>query len=57
MVASLFADGTFACWLASTLCARPLVGAFGRPRSEAARRVNFLKALEALRAQPAMSRR
>lgn len=54
---SMFEDGTFVCWLVSNLGGSPIRGAHRRPLTEAARRTNWLRALEALRAMPRMSRR
>ncbi|EFJ46337.1 hypothetical protein VOLCADRAFT_93166 [Volvox carteri f. nagariensis] len=53
----MFEDGTFICWLVSNLSGRPIVGAHRRPLTEAARRTNWFKAIEALRKLPGMSRR
>ncbi|KAG2493167.1 hypothetical protein HYH03_008589 [Edaphochlamys debaryana] len=53
----MFEDGTFICWLVSNLSGRPIVGAHRRPLTEAARRTNWLKAIEALRTLPGMCRR
>lgn len=54
---SMFEDGTFVCWLVSNLAGSPIRGAHRRPLTEAARRTNWLRALEALRSMPRMSRR
>ncbi|KAG2454521.1 hypothetical protein HYH02_000368 [Chlamydomonas schloesseri] len=53
----MFEDGTFICWLVSNLSGKPIVGAHRRPLTDTARRTNWLKAIEALRALPGMSRR
>ncbi|GIL67138.1 hypothetical protein Vafri_20588, partial [Volvox africanus] len=53
----MFEDGTFICWLVSNLGRKPIVGAHRRPLTEAARRTNWLKAIEAMRTIPGMSRR
>lgn len=53
----MFSGGDFICWLASNLGGRPLVGAHRKPLTEAAARANWLKAIDALRTLPGMSRR